>query len=223
MNTLNNTLNGLRPNPIVPIGSDDPEPLYISKKDKLYVHIDLLETLEEFFPPTSDFKLCNQTINGNWGKESVLHRNYRCCVLPILDRDTNKAIEDVKWLCGIFLGELKRVQKKYITMIAVKDRDYEVLKHEDNPTETVIKIVHQASLPRINTYQVIKTEAMKYRLNRDGYRICYECGEEKELISENFYCDKSKAKGFQHICIKCVQKKRHQKYHGQNETDTIEK
>ena len=73
--------------------------------------------------------------------------------------------------------------------------------------------MHQACVPKINTYEVMTTSRMKYRLNRDGYRVCYECEEEKELNSQNFYADSTKAKGFQHICIKCVQKKRHAKYH----------
>lgn len=54
---------------------------------------------------------------------------------------------------------------------------------------------------------------MKYNLNRDGYRFCYECGVEKELSTDNFYADKSKAKGLQHICKECCKKKTRQKYH----------
>ena len=192
------------------------EPLFIVKSEKLYLHIDLIVTMSEYFKEHSEpIEICQEELQPVWGKESILHKKYRCRILPSLKREYNMAIENAKWLSGLYLGELKKNQTKYITMVSVLDKDCQILRNEKNPKELIIKIAHEATCPRINTYEAITSKEMKYHLNRDGYRYCSECEQELVLNSDNFYSDKSKAQGFQHTCIECVKKKRQEKYHAQ--------
>ena len=192
------------------------EPLFIVKSEKLYLHIDLIVTMSEYFKEYSDtVEICQEELQPTWGKESILHNKYRCRILPSLKREHNMAIENAKWLCGLFLGELKKNETKFITMVSVLDKDCQILRNEKNPKELIIKIAHEATSPKIKTYEAMTSEVMKYRLNRDGYRICYECEQEKELNNDNFYVDKTKAKGFQHICIECMKRKRNERYHNE--------
>lgn len=208
MNSLENATPGF----VAPVNPFNAEPLYIIKSEKLYLHVDLLVAMTEYLSAESKPKICGEILNFDWGKPSILHKQYRCRILPSMNKDYNLAIENAKWLCGIFLGELRKSLKQFVTMVVVDDKDCEILRNDKKPGEIIIKIAHQSMLPKINTYEAINYNQMKYRLNRDGYRVCYECEQEKELNADNFYADNTKGKGFQHICIKCVQKKRAENY-----------
>lgn len=207
-----NILNDVLLNTNVPINPISAEPLFIVISEKLYLHVDLLEKMTDFFSEIPATKICGEVLTPEWGKQSTLQPNYRQKILPSLQREYNMAIENAKWLSGLYMGEYRKNQAKYITMVSVKDKDCQILRDEKNPQEMIIKITHQAAVPKMSTYQTIPPEKMKYHLNKDGYRYCSECEKELVLNSDNFYSDKTKAQGFQHTCIKCIKKKRQQKY-----------
>lgn len=129
------------------------EPLYMMRTEKLYLHIDLLKGLEEFFKPTTDYTICGQRLSENWGEASSMYHYYRCSSIP--KTSDTYIIDDVNYLTAIYLGELKKKEKRYISLITVPSKDCEFLKSEGHPTQIIIKIKHDIAFPAIDTYRTV--------------------------------------------------------------------